>query len=306
MPQVALGTGYHGALPVPEAIEHAHNATMKWLSQGGEHVDTAHWYTDEPGVGSGWKASGLDRKDIFLTTKMPSALGREAVLEYFANSTRDLQTDYIDLYLLHTPSMPQGNGQQTPTQCGVNVSWASCRVETWAAMEELYRSGKVRAIGVSNWAIQHLNDILPTASIAPMVNQLELHPFLPNTVEPALPGFCAKNGIAVMSYSPLAGGAGPGRSRNATNSVGPRLFADPEIKAIAESTRATVSQVVLAWHRALEYFVVVRSENSDHMAEDLGQAQVDLDMGEMKMISSLPDLGLQNGSVWHWDIEALP
>ena len=130
MPQVALGTGYHGALPVPEAIEHAHNATMKWLSQGGEHVDTAHWYTDEPGVGSGWKASGLDRKDIFLTTKMPSALGREAVLEYFANSTRDLQTDYIDLYLLHTPSMPQGNGQQTPTQCGVNVSWASCRVET--------------------------------------------------------------------------------------------------------------------------------------------------------------------------------
>jgi diketogulonate reductase-like aldo/keto reductase len=161
------------------------NAVKIALETGYRSIDTAAAYQNEHGVGKVIAESGIPRQDIFLTTKVwNSDQGYQSTFRAFEKSLGKLQTDYIDLYLIHWPK-------------------GELSVETWKAMEELYEQGRVRAIGVSNFLVHHLQQILDQARITPMVNQYEFHPEL---MQPELFQFCQKNQIQVEAWRPIMEG----------------------------------------------------------------------------------------------------
>ncbi len=161
------------------------NAVSWALEAGYRHIDTAAIYGNERGVGNAVKKSGLNREEIFITTKVWNDDQRSGeVVKAFENSLRRLQTEYIDLYLVHWP---------------VNGKF----IQTWKIFEQLYRTGKIKAIGVSNFLQHHLEDLLEIATIIPAVNQMECHPFL---VQQDLQNFCQEKGIRYEAWSPIMKG----------------------------------------------------------------------------------------------------
>ena len=161
------------------------NAVKRALEIGYRSIDTAAVYGNEIGVGKAIKASGISREEIFLTTKVWNDDQRKTrTLDAFQESLDRLQTDYVDLYLVHWP---------------VNGFYK----ETWKAMEEIYKSGRTKSIGVSNFLVNHLEDILGDCKVVPGVNQIEFHPYL---VQPELLKFCQKHKIRVEAWSPLMQG----------------------------------------------------------------------------------------------------
>ncbi|MGQ8337152.1 aldo/keto reductase [Sunxiuqinia sp. A32] len=187
------------------------NAVKYALNIGYRSIDTAAIYQNERGVGKGIKESGIPREDIFLTSKVwNSDQGYQTTLEAFEKSLEKLQTDYLDLYLIHWPK-----GEKS--------------IETWQALEELYLKGKIKAIGVSNFLIHQLTDLQKQASIKPMVNQVEFHPEL---VQPELLEFCKKEQIQVEAWSPIMKGK--------VNDI-------PVLKALAAKYQKSPVQIVLRW-----------------------------------------------------------
>ena len=161
-------------------------AAVKYaLETGYRSIDTAAVYKNEIGVGKAIQESGIPRKDIFLTTKVwNDDLRKKRTLQAFEESLEKLQTDYVDLYLVHWPV-------------------AGFYKEAWQAMEEIYASGRAKAIGVSNFLVHHLEDILSDSKVVPAVNQIEFHPYL---VQPELLQFCKSHQIQVEAWSPLMQG----------------------------------------------------------------------------------------------------
>ncbi len=161
------------------------NAVMVALEAGYRHIDTAAVYGNERGVGNAVKNSRIPRKEIFITSKIwNSDQGYRNTFDAFQESIDRLGTDYIDLYLIHWPKGPLS-------------------AETWRAMEEIYAKGRVRAIGVSNFLVHHLEDLLPHCKTTPVVNQVEFHPYLQ---QPALQQFCAGKNIQLEAWSPIMKG----------------------------------------------------------------------------------------------------
>lgn len=161
------------------------NAVKYALERGYIHIDTAAIYANERGVGKAVRESGIPREDIFITSKVwNSDQGHQSTLKAFEKSLDRLGTDYLDLYLIHWPK-------------------GKLSVETWKAMEEIYESGRAKAIGVSNFLVHHLQDLLPTCKIKPMVNQVEFHPYLQ---QPPLQNFCKENQIQFEAWSPIMKG----------------------------------------------------------------------------------------------------
>ena len=190
---------------VEKAIAHA-------LDAGYRHIDTAAIYKNEEGVGKAIKNSNIKREDVFITSKVWNTdQGYETTIKAFEESLNRLQMDYLDLYLIH---------------------WAVKEKykDTWKALEELYKQGKVRAIGVSNFMQHHLEDLLTDAEHIPMVNQMEFHPRL---VQQSLLDFCKVHGIQYEAWSPLMRG---------------EIFDVDELKTLAEKHRKTIPQVVLRWN----------------------------------------------------------
>jgi diketogulonate reductase-like aldo/keto reductase len=186
--------------------------SVKWaLEAGYRHIDTAAIYENEQGVGNAVKASGIPRNEIFITTKSWNENQRNGtVMEGFEESLKLLQTDYVDLYLIHWPV----KGKYTAT---------------WKVMEEIYRSGRAKAIGVSNFLQHHLEDIFGIAEIKPMVNQVECHPHL---VQQPLIDFCRANEIRFEAWSPIM--------RGAVNDI-------PLFLELSEKYKKTPVQLVLRW-----------------------------------------------------------
>ncbi|MGF1637689.1 MAG: aldo/keto reductase [Cyclobacteriaceae bacterium] len=163
---------------VKEAIKHA-------LHMGYRHIDTASVYKNEVGVGQAVKESGTKREEIFITTKVwNDSQGYDPTLRALDESLKRLDMTYVDLYLVHWPVKGKYK-------------------ETWRALEQLYKQGKVKAIGVSNFLIHHLEDLLPSCEIVPMVNQIEYHPYL---TQPKLIKYCLANKIRPTAWSPLMQG----------------------------------------------------------------------------------------------------
>ena len=242
-----FGLGVYKAADGEEVI----NAIKYAVYSGYRAVDTAAIYFNEEGVGEAIKQCGLPREELFITTKVwNSDQGYESTLEAFEKSRRKLDVDYIDLYLIH---------------------WAvkGKYKETWRAMEELYRSGKVRAIGVSNFQQHHIEDLMTTAQIKPMVNQIELHPLL-SQVE--LRDYCHSQGIVVTAWSPL------GRAH---------IFNEPVLVEIAKKYNKSVAQVILRWHIQNEVIVIPKSTHESRIIENGHVFDFELDSSDMESINAL-------------------
>ena len=208
-----------GTWQVPDG-EICYNAVANALRSGYRHIDTAKAYNNEKSVGRAVKDSGLRRDEIFITSKLPAEIkSYEGAWENFNKTMENLDTGYLDLYLIHAPWPWTEIGKDCTKE---NIS-------VWKAMEEIYNSGRCRAIGVSNFSVKDLNAILDNGQIKPMANQIKY--YIGNTQE-EITDFCMKNEILVEGYSPLATG---------------KILGNGHIKEIAEKYRTTVSKICIRY-----------------------------------------------------------
>jgi diketogulonate reductase-like aldo/keto reductase len=253
-----LGLGVYRA----PAGERTAAAVTAALSAGYRHVDTARIYGNEADVGAGIQASGLDRGEVFVTTKLwNDDHGYQSTLDAFEASRRRLGLELADLYLVHWP-VPR------------------VRLETWRAMEHLLDSGRVRAIGVSNYMVRHLEELLGVASHPPAVNQIELSPYNWASRRDIL-DLCAEQGVAVEAYSPLTKG---------------RKLADPPLVAIATETGKTTAQVLIRWALQKGFVVLPKSTRPARIAANADVFDFVLSDEQMRRLDAL-DEGLVTG----WD-----
>ncbi|KAJ5935237.1 hypothetical protein N7466_004784 [Penicillium verhagenii] len=231
IPAVGLGTWLSKPHEVEKAVEHA-------LRSGYRHIDAAACYQNENEVGNGWKKSGVPREEIFITSKLWNTHHHPDHVEEGLNQTlKDLQTDYVDLYLIHWPvAFEHTNETLTPTD-PVTKRFRIADVpvaDTWAVLEKLVAAGKIRSIGVSNFTIDDTKKLLKTAKIVPATNQIEAHPFLQ---QPELTKFLKENNILTTAYSPLG---------NNTFNI-PRVIDDPTVAEIAKKLNKDPAQLLISW-----------------------------------------------------------
>lgn len=227
------------------------------LRIGYRHIDTASLYNNEEGIGTAIKESGVERKDIFLVSKVwNSDQGYEKTLKAFESSIKKLQTDYLDLYLIHWPQ--------------------PISKETWKALEKLYKHGRVRAIGVSNFKESHLKDLMENAEIMPLVNQVELHPYL---VQEGLLQFCRSNNIQLEAWSPLMRG---------------NAFKVELLQQLAKKYEKSVSQIVLRWDIQRGVVSIPKSTTPARIKENADIFNFELSVEDMDKIKVL-DQGLRYG-----------
>lgn len=237
-----------------------YKAVVKALEVGYRHLDCASFYQNEDEVGDALrdflaKNAGVKREDIFICTKVWNHLHQpEDVKWSFQDSCRKLGVDYIDLFLVHWPIAAEKNEDRT-VKIGpdgkyiINKELTENPEPTWRAMEELAESGKARAIGVSNWTIPGLQKLLKLAKIKPTVNQVEIHPFLPNN---ELIKFCLDNQILPAAYSPLG-------SQNQVPTTGETVRESPLLNEVARRSGYNLAQVLLAWGLQRGYVVLPKS-----------------------------------------------
>jgi len=226
-------------------------AVQSAIEQGYRLIDTASIYRNESGVGQGLQNAAVPRKDVFLTTKVwNNEQGYEQTLQAFEQSLKRLQTDYLDLYLIHWPVKGKYK-------------------DTWRALEQLYRDGRVRAIGVSNFQVHHLEDLLIDANIRPMVNQVEMHPYLQQA---DLLDFAQKNHIRLEAWRPIMQGQ--------VNQV-------PELQMIGAKYGKSPVQVTLRWLYQLGVIVIPKSVNAERIGQNADIFDFELSHQEMSLIRQL-------------------
>ncbi len=251
-----LGFGVYQIEP-----ENTVEAVRTALEIGYRHIDTAEMYGNEKEVGQAIRESGIDRSEIFVTSKLNNGFhAREDALKAFDQTLADLGLDQLDLFLIHWP---------LPT---IDVDF----VETWKAMEEIYESGRCRAIGVSNFQPHHLRRLFGETTVRPAVNQIEVHPFLANDEVRA---FDADHEIVTEAWSPIAQG---------------KVLDDPAIVAIGEALGKTPAQVVLRWHVQRGDVVFPKSVTRERVEQNFALFDFELDEGQMATISAL-DRGERTG-----------
>jgi 2,5-diketo-D-gluconate reductase A len=240
--------------------EKTKDATLAALEVGYRHIDTAEMYGNEKEVGEAVRASGIDRGEIFVTSKLNNTFHEyDAALSAFDQSLKDLDIGYVDLFLVHWP-LPD----------------VLDYVETWKAMEKMYESGRVRAIGVSNFQPHHLNRLRDETTVTPAVNQVEIHPYLGNAEVRA---YDAEHGIATEAWSPIAQG---------------KVLQDPVIVRIAENLGRTPAQVTLRWHIQRGDIVFPKSVTRSRVEENFAIFDFELSGTDMDDITGL-DRGERTG-----------
>jgi len=236
--------------------EEVENAVKYALKAGYRHIDTAAIYENEEGVGKGIKDSGVPREEIFLTTKLwNSEQGYESTLAAFEESRRKLGVEYVDLYLIHWPNKEKRY------------------LDSWKALEKLYKDGLVKAIGVSNFKVHHLQDILKVCEIKPMVNQVEYHPHLQ---QKDLHAYCREHGIQLQAWSPLMQG---------------KAFEEPLLIELGEKYGRTPAQIVLRWDLQNEVVTIPKSVKESRIIENANVFDFELSEEDMERISALDKAG---------------
>lgn len=220
------------------------------LKIGYRQIDTASFYGNEVGIGNGIKESGINREDIFLVTKLwNDDHGYDKTIEAFNKSLERLQVDYIDLYLVHWPN--------------------KLNSETWKAFEYLYKTGKVKSIGVCNFKVAHLEELKKTAQIMPMVNQIEIHP---QSSKNDMLSYCEENNIQLVAWSPIMRG---------------KLFSNELMIGLAEKYKKTIAQIILRWHLQRGVIPIPKSSNEERIKENLNIFDFELSNDDIKTIDLL-------------------
>lgn len=263
IPQLGLGTW-----PMDDA--QAADAVVAAAEAGYRHFDTATRYGNEAGVAEGMRRTGIDRDELFVTTKLDGEFqGGDRAIDGLEAALDRMKLDYVDLLLMHWP-LPQ-RGQF---------------VSTWHTFEKLHSDGRARAIGVSNFTSAHLETLLADASIVPAVNQIEINPFVPRDEQR---GYGAQHGILTESWSPLGGS-------------GARVLESPEIAGIAERIGRTPAQVVLRWHVQNGLVAIPKSVNHVRMAENAAVFDFEMserDLAEIGRLSRGPNAGVDSDREGH-------
>ncbi|MCW2682494.1 MAG: 2,5-didehydrogluconate reductase [Blastococcus sp.] len=264
VPTISLNNGVEipqlgfGVFKIPP--EETAQATATALEVGYRHIDTAQMYRNEAGVGQAVRESGIDRGEIFLTSKVSNnRQEREDILRSFDQSLADMGLDYLDLFLIHWP-LPS----------------VSDYVARWKVMEEIYASGRAKAVGVSNFTPHHLHKIFAASELKPAVNQIEVSPFL---VQDELRAFDADHEIVTEAWSPIARG---------------KVAEDPIIGAIAEKLGRTPAQVTLRWHIQRGDVIFPKSVQRSRIEENFAIFDFELDQPDMVAITAL-DRGERTG-----------
>lgn len=231
--------------------ETVYDAVRSALEIGYRHIDTASTYKNEEGVGRAITDSGIPREEIFITTKVwNDEQGYEETLAAFDRSLKRLNMDYVDLYLVHWPVPGKYK-------------------ETWKALEKIYADKKVRAIGVSNFLPHHLEELMKDATVKPVINQIELHPQLPQTEARK---YSQANGVEVEAWSPLG---------KAT------YLDDPVLQELAKKHQKTVAQIMLRWNYQNDVIVIPKSVNVSRQKENADIFDFELSANEMERIEGL-------------------
>ncbi|KAG2344226.1 Aldo/keto reductase [Suillus weaverae] len=290
MPCIALGSWVGTG---PKELARASSWLLTALEAGYRHIDTAGLYGTEGAVGEAVRQSGIPRKDLYITTKLPFHHTRR-VRESLDESLEHAGLDYFDLYLVHWPQvMVYKNKQPVPLNPDGSVMLDETRDfnDTWKEMEKVLASGKVKSIGVSNFSIKTLEQLLKTAKVTPAVLQIELHPYL---AQNELLQWCKDKGITVVAYA-------------ATGYASVRE--DPIIVALAKKYDVTPTQIVLSWHIGRGTGLVTKSENASRQKENL--KVIELHEEDTRRIDALdknrrlcmrPD---KQGKVFGWTFDRL-
>ena len=229
------------------------------IEAGYRHIDTAQAYGNEESVGKGIRESGIDRKDLFITTKLWNANhSYKLTMRTFEESMDKLGLDYLDLFLIHWPN-----------PIAFRDHWQEANAESWKAMEELYEAGKIRAIGVSNFRPHHIEEILKTARIAPMVNQIRL---CPGDTQDETVDWCREHGMVLEAYSPLGIG---------------QIFEVPEMQKLAEKYHRSIAQVCIRWSLQRGYLPLPKSVTPSRIRENLKVFDFELSDEDVRLIADL-------------------
>lgn len=245
MPQ--LGFGVFKVKNGNETVE----SVKKAIEVGYRTIDTAAIYENEEGVGQAIRECGVPREELFITSKVwNTEQGYETTLKAFEDSLNRLGLEYLDLYLIHWPGKDK-------------------YLETWRALEKLYKDGKVKSIGVSNFHVHHLENLLANSEVKPVVNQIELHPLL---TQVEIRDYCAKHEIKVESWSPLGRG---------------NLLEEPTINHIAKKHGKSSAQVLIRWHLQHDLVVIPKSITPSRIKENAQVFDFSLSLNEMNQIDAL-------------------
>ncbi|MEV6629497.1 aldo/keto reductase [Actinoplanes sp. NPDC051470] len=242
-----------GVFQVPP--DETRDAVTMAIDAGYRHFDTAQMYRNEKGVGEAIDAADQDRADFFITSKLSNAAHRpDDARRAFDGTLSALGTDYVDLFLIHWPLPTLYDGDF---------------VQTWRTLEEFYREGRARSIGVSNFTPHHLRRLRAETDIRPAVNQIEVHPYFTND---ETRGYGAENEIATEAYSPIAQG---------------EVLTDPTIESIAREVSRTPAQVVLRWHIQRGDIIFPKSKTESRVRENAAIFDFELATADMAAITSL-------------------
>ena len=242
-----------GVFQIPPA--ETASAVSLALEAGYRHIDTAQMYGNEKGVGDAVRASGLNRADVYITSKLNNGFHRpDDARREFARTLTELGSDYVDLFLIHWPLPTLYDGDF---------------VSTWKTLEEFREDGRARSIGVSNFQVAHLRQLADECDVVPAVNQIELHPYFPNGEVDA---YGKAHGIATEAWAPLAQG---------------KVLDDPALADIAARHGKSPAQVVLRWHIQHENIVFPKSTTPARIRENFEVFDFELDAGDVAALDAL-------------------
>lgn len=239
--------------------EVAVNAAKTAIVAGYRHIDTAAAYRNEESVGIAVKECGIPRNELFITSKLQNPEhGYAETMAAFEESMKKLDMDYLDLYLIHWPN---------PVKFRSN--WQEANAGTWKAFEELYNAGRIRAIGISNFWPRHMDELLKTASIMPMVNQIRL---CPGETQDDVAEYCKARNILLEAYSPLGTGL---------------IFEVPEMKAFAQKYGKSIAQICIRWSLQMGYLPLPKSVTESRIQENARVFDFELSDEDVKAIADM-------------------
>jgi len=252
----------YGTWQTPDG-EVTRNCVYEAIKAGYRHIDTAAAYGNEASVGQGVRDAGVAREDVFLTTKhWISDRGYEKTIAACEESLRKMGTDYLDLYLIHWPAVKR-----------IADNWEEINAETWRGFEKLYKDGKIRAIGVSNFLPMHLESLKKNSTIAPMVNQIEFHP---GYIQPEVVDYCKKEGITLQAWSPLGSGA---------------VLNDAFLAEMAAKYNKNVAQLCIRYALQNGIVPLPKSTNPQRIADNMKVFDFTITDEDMAAIAAMAELG---------------